>query len=104
MQTDLFKPGLARKTDPATSRAAAAKVEKHLTRLQDIVLSYIIRNRGTTDREMVEALRKEHGGSDSTWRTRRGELVALGLVAPLGHAMIGTSKHQTWAATADAVR
>lgn len=104
MQADLFKAGLARKTDPETSRAAAAQVRPHLTRLQDIVLNYVRSHRGCTDREMVEALRKEHGGSDSTWRTRRSELVEMGLIVPLGTAMIGSTKHKTWTAAQHAVR
>ena len=101
MQNSLFSPA-SRHADPSTSRAAAEKVSDSVTMLQQLVLDYVKNHRGTTDREMVEALRKEHGGSESTYRTRRAELVDMGLVAPLGVVEIDGSRHKTWTATANA--
>lgn len=107
MQSDLFRTAQrppTRRDAPGTSREAAHFIAGSVTNLQKMVLGYIINHRGTTDHEMVAALRKEHGGSESTYRTRRKELVDLGLVKPLGLAEIGGKKHQTWAATEHAFR
>lgn len=103
-QTNLFSANRARRSDPYTSKEAARCIAGGVTRLQQLVLDYVKAHRGTTDREMVEALRKEHGGSESTYRTRRAELVDLGLIYSLGVAEIGNGKHKTWAATPDAFR
>jgi hypothetical protein len=103
-QTDMFKPGLARKTDPQTSYRAAEFISPRVNQLQTIVLDYVMGHRGCTDREMVNALRAQHGGSESTWRTRRSELVDLGLIEPLGEAIINGRRHQTWTAAQNAVR
>lgn len=103
MQDSLFAPA-ARAADPVTSRDAARSIAGSVTMLQNLVLDYVKNHRGTTDKEMVDALRKEHGGSDSTYRTRRAELVDMGLIEPLGYAMIGTSRHRTWSATPNAFR
>jgi hypothetical protein len=103
-QSDLFKPGPARKTDPETSHRAAAFIGSRVTRLQEIVLDYVATHRGCTDREMVNALREKHGGSESTWRTRRSELTDLGLIEQLGETTINGRRHQTWAVAAHAVR
>jgi hypothetical protein len=100
MQADLFT--MARPSDPATSKAAAAVVAPHLSELQELVLNYVREHRGTTDKEMVEALRKAHGGSESTYRTRRAELTEMGLIWQLGEADFGGRKHRTW--TANAIR
>jgi hypothetical protein len=94
MQSDLF---LVRRSDPSTSKAAAA-IAQSLSGLQLTVLNWLKCHRGSTDLEMVEAIRKVHGGSESTWRTRRSELVELGLVRCLGEVKIGKRKHQTWVA------
>jgi hypothetical protein len=109
-QTDLFKsrtgnPSSGVRHDaPGTSREAAHYIGGSVSSLQRLVLEYVKNHRGTTDREMVDALRKEHGGSESTYRTRRSELVDLGLIEQLGVAVIAGKKHQTWAATAHAFR
>lgn len=103
-QTNLFSATRSRRADPFTSKEAARCIAGGVSRLQQLVLDYIKAHRGTTDREMVEALRKEHGGSESTYRTRRNELVDMGLIKPLGLAEIGKKKHQTWAATEHAFR
>lgn len=106
-QSDLFRREtrpLTRRDDPGTSREAAHFIGGSVNKLQRIVLDYIMNHRGTTDREMVDALRKEHGGSESTYRTRRAELVDMGLVAPLGLVENAGRKHQTWTATREAYR
>lgn len=102
-QTDLFRPP-TRHDAPGTSREAAHFIAGSVSKLQRIVLDYIIAHRGTTDREMVEELRREHGGSESTYRTRRSELVDMGLVMQLGIIREGRKRHQTWAATPEAFR
>lgn len=107
-QSDLFKPTArkpgSRHENPFTSRVAASYVAGSVNNLQKLVLGYIINHRGTTDREMVEALRKEHGGSDSTYRTRRSELVELGLVKELGVIRDGRKWHKTWCATEEGLQ
>jgi len=103
-QTDLFQRSHTRREDPRTSRQAAHFIAGGVSNLQRLVLDYIKAHRGTTDREMVDALRKEHGGSESTYRTRRSELEDMGLVVQLGEVEIGRNKHRTWAATEHAFR
>lgn len=111
MQNSLFAPRTtearmtkARSTDPFTSREAGRGIAGGVSRLQRLVLDYVIAHRGCTDKDMVDALRATHGGSESTYRTRRKELLDLGLVAPLGIAEVDGRKHSTWTATADALR
>ena len=107
-QSDMFRPSSrppqTRHDAPGTSREAAHFIAGSVSRLQRLVLDYIINHRGTTDREMVADLRKEHGGSESTYRTRRAELVDLGLVKQLGTVSDGAKRHRTWAATEEAFR
>lgn len=102
MNTDLFTHTHTRRDDPGTSREAAHFIAGSVSNLQRLVLEYVKRHRGCTDREMVDALRKEHGGSESTYRTRRNELVDMGMIEPLGFAEVAGRKHQTWTATAHA--
>lgn len=106
-QPDLFRRSNStgvRHDAPGTSREAARFIAGSVSNLQKLVLGYIINHRGTTDREMVDALRKEHGGSESTYRTRRSELVEMGLVKQLGTVKHNGKSHQTWAATEEALR
>ena len=103
-QTDLFARTHTRRDNPATSRTAAHFIGGSVSRLQSLVLDYVKAHRGCTDREMVDALRKEHGGSESTYRTRRSELEDMGLVSQLGEVEIGKKKHRTWTATEHAIR
>lgn len=103
-QTDFFRHTHTRRDDPVTSRQAAQSIAGSVSNLQRLVLDYVKNHRGCTDREMVDTLRKEHGGSESTYRTRRSELVDMGLIKALGYAEIGKKKHQTWAATEHAFR
>lgn len=102
--SDLFSHTHTRRDDPGTSRQAAHFIAGSVTNLQRLVLDYVKNHRGCTDREMVDALRKEHGGSESTYRTRRSELEDMGLVEQLGEVEIGKKKHRTWAATEHAFR
>lgn len=104
MQTDLFKTGRARKTDVDTSRRAAAFINPRISKLQELVLEYVATHRGCTDREMVEALRAQHGGAESTWRTRRSELTDVGKIEALGQVVLDGRPHKTWAVVANAVR
>lgn len=103
-QIDMFSSSRSRRSDPFTSKEAGRSIGGGVNRLQKMVLDFIMLHRGCTDREMVETLRKEHGGSESTYRTRRAELVDMGLVRALGMVEVGGKKHQTWTATADAFR
>lgn len=82
-QADLFTP-LARTTDPTTSKAAGKKIEAELPELQQVVLTALSVYGPCTDRSLVTALRSTHGRTESTWRTRRSELVAKGLVESCG--------------------
>lgn len=76
-----------RNTDPQTSRAAAASV-KGMTDKRKAVLALFKAKRSMTDEEMVsEYIRNRFKNewpdqSESGLRTRRSELVALGLIAP----------------------
>lgn len=106
-QSDLFRTPYqppTRRNAPATSREAAHYIAGSVTNLQKLVLEYIRNHRGTTDREMVDAMRREHGGSESTYRTRRAELEDMGFVEELGVVELNGKKHRTWAATAHAFR
>ena len=82
-QQDLFTP-LARTSDPDTSKIAGKKIEAELTVLQDIVLGELRAYGPCTDRSLVTVLKARHGRTESTWRTRRAELVAKGLVEKQG--------------------
>lgn len=103
-QIDMFSSSRSRRSDPFTSKEAGRSIGGGVNRLQKMVLDFIMLHRGCTDREMVDALRKEHGGSESTYRTRRSELEDMGLVEQLGEVEIGKKKHRTWTATAHAFR
>lgn len=73
---------LARKTDPVTSHEAAENIVDELRPLQKQVLEELraAGSAGLTDYEL-EARCGSHG---STFRTRRSELVAAGLVVDSG--------------------
>lgn len=70
--------GMVRNTDPDTSKAAAEKILPHRTNKQRLVTSWF-RGRGLlggTDEEMCIAF----GDFSSTYRTRRSELVRMGVL------------------------
>lgn len=71
---------LARSTDPATSFEAARKVFPWIVELQATVLAWANEEpqdyHGFTDPDLCAAMRgRAPGHEDSTWRTRRKELV-----------------------------
>jgi hypothetical protein len=76
---DLLKE-LHRKHDPDTSKEAAASIISKRTLLQEDVLNYAFDqgDSGFTD----EQLSKAFNCSGSTYRTRRAELTARGLIVP----------------------
>lgn len=74
----------ARRTDPETSHEAAEKITPQITELQQIVLKELKAWGATTDRKLVTILRAKYGRTESTWRTRRAELVSKGFVDCVG--------------------
>ena len=81
----LYAKPRARLTDPETSHAAAAELKREsVTRLRSVVLS-LLRKCEMDDRSLVVlALQLEPKYSQSGIRTRRAELVELGLVEDSG--------------------
>jgi hypothetical protein len=74
------------------SERAAASILPYINMLQRVVLGYI-RDVGTSrDIDMVKDLMRKHGRRESTWRTRRSELVDKGLVEKCG----SDGKHSIW--------
>jgi len=80
---DLFTP-LARTTDPETSHDAARKITPELNALQELVLKALRLYGPCTDRSLITALKGQYGRTESTWRTRRAELVRKGKVKKQG--------------------
>lgn len=71
----------ARRTDPATSHAAADSIASKRTALQEDVLLFALNHpAGFTD----EMLSDFFGCRGSTYRTRRAELTAKGVIVPTG--------------------
>ncbi len=78
-QTGLFEPHTrARPGDPDTSHAAAGRIQHRMTDIQIKVLSYFLSiwPRAITDLDL-QSYFNDH---KSTYRTRRSELVAMGLI------------------------
>lgn len=91
----------ARRGDPDTSHEAAEEVTPALRDLQALVLAYAVRRgaSGFTDPEMNE----DFGSHLSTYRTRRAELVGMGMVEDSGERLqVGGKgrKHAIWRVTA----
>lgn len=84
---------LARKSDPATSHAAAATVD--LTTGQRVVLETFRAYGPMTDVALVDALRRDGRAlSESGARTRRSELVDAGMVWDTGErARLPSGRH-----------
>jgi hypothetical protein len=76
----------ARREDPETSHAAAEKITPQVSTLQQVVLGALSIYGPTTDRKLITILKARHGRTESTWRTRRSELVGKGLVEKCGVA------------------
>ena len=74
---------LHRKNDPETSREAAQAVAKKLTQIQEEVLAYALKRAdlGFTDEQLT---RDFYAQGRSTYRTRRAELTAKGLIVDSG--------------------
>lgn len=78
--------------DPDTSKQAAESIVDKLGKLQDIVLCYAIGrgSEGFTD----EMLSDWFGCRGSTYRTRRAELTAQGLIVPTRRrARLSSGRH-----------
>lgn len=83
----LMQKKLVRPSDPGTSKSAAKAITPHIKDKQAAVLK-VLRSKpfGMTDHELVEECKERFGWeSGSTARTRRSELVELGLVYDSGH-------------------
>lgn len=101
---DLFRfqggDAFARNTDPDTSHLAAEVIGPSVRELQRKVLTYAAQRGlgGFIDPEMNE----DFGTHSSTFRTRRSELVALGMIEDTGERLsIGGRgrKHAVWRIT-----
>lgn len=88
---------LHRMTDPETSRIAAALVKPKLKKLQVDVLRYAqSRKLGFTDLDLID----HFNSTVSTYRTRRGELVNLGLIESTGKTTVQRGRpHTVWRCT-----
>jgi hypothetical protein len=87
-----FLIAMHRRHDPDTSKEAAESVVDKLGKLQDIVLCYAIgrASEGFTD----EMLSDWFGCRGSTYRTRRAELTAQGLIVPTRRrARLSSGRH-----------
>jgi len=87
-----FLIAMHRRHDPETSKQAAESVVDKLGKLQDIVLCYAIgrASEGFTD----EMLSDWFGCRGSTYRTRRAELTAQGLIVPTRRrARLSSGRH-----------
>jgi hypothetical protein len=93
---------LARRTDPTTSFEAGAKIVKKLRSLQLAVLAaHQSRPAGLTDLELEDQF-SDHG---STYRTRRAELVAIGLIRDSGFRKVQAGRKRViWQITEDGKR
>lgn len=90
----------ARRTDPDTSHEAAEQITPMVRALQIAVLEYAARcvPLGFTD----PAMNEHFGVTSSTYRTRRAELVDMGMIADTGErrSLNGARrKHAVWTIT-----
>lgn len=91
----------ARNTDLDTSHEAAEFISPHIRELQRKVLAYAFRcgYGGFTD----VALNRHFGTTSSTYRTRRSELVAKGLIVDSGERVKNPGergrRHAVWVIT-----
>jgi hypothetical protein len=88
---------LHRKTDGDTSREAAQAIVKKLTQIQEEVLAYALKRGalGFTDEQLTQAF---YAQGRSTFRTRRAELAARGLIVDSGQRRNYGSgrRHTVW--------
>lgn len=96
-QPTLFDPiARARRTDPETSHEAASSVRRIRETQADVLT--VIRKYGPLSDEEISSRYKDSGmprQSESGLRTRRSELVALGLVADSGRFGYTLSNRKT---------
>lgn len=79
MDSTLFDYVAARRTDPATSHAAAKSIKHRVSEVRQAVLLYALeRPEGFTDWEMCS----HFGNHSATYRTRRSELTDRGEIVP----------------------
>lgn len=79
MDSTLFDYVAARRTDPATSHAAAKSIKHRVSEVRQAVLLYALdRPQGFTDWEMCS----HFGNHSATYRTRRSELTDRGEIVP----------------------
>lgn len=88
---------LHRVTDPETSRISAALVAPKLKKLQADVLRYAqTRKLGFTDLDLTDYF----NSTASTYRSRRAELVNLGLIESTGKTTVQKGRpHTVWRCT-----
>lgn len=88
---------LHRITDPETSRISAALVAPKLKKLQAAVLRYAQgRKLGFTDLDLTD----HFNSTASTYRSRRAELVNLGLIESTGKTTVQKGRpHTVWRCT-----
>lgn len=108
--TDLFDyqsspEARARAFDPDTSHEAAESISPRLRELQAQVLAFAATDgvAGFTDRDLEAAM----GDSGSTWRTRRSELTAQGLIDDTGERKVYPPKgrrHIIWQINAEGIK
>jgi hypothetical protein len=96
---------VTRRTDPETSFAAGASVIPNLKEIQQIVFDVLRRHPdGLADPELDVECCKIKPRPYSTYRKRRGELVAAGLVFKTSERRkINGSSHSVWALTLKAL-
>lgn len=93
MTDGIFK--LHRLNDPVTSREAAEAVYPAINKIQQHVLNYAEGKRkfGFTDIQLNDYF----GSTSSTYRSRRAELTAMGLIVDSGRTMlVGKKRHTVW--------
>lgn len=94
----------ARGSDPDTSHEAARSIDRLNTRRLEVLR---VLDRPMTDMRLVAAYAEQtfgevptvHAQSQSGIRSRRSELVQLGLVAHVDTIRIGSRRHRVWART-----
>lgn len=91
---------LTRRTDPETSHEAEDFVTPNLNNLQQTVLGWAqTRTTPWTDKQLVAAMQARVPlSSESTWRTRRKELVEKNLIHFAGYYHVDGAgkKHSLW--------
>jgi hypothetical protein len=96
---------LYRKSDPWTSKAAGIDIQKQLNSLQQRVIN-VARTMGDfTDIELCDKFNAvvDKPRADSTIRTRRKELVDIGLIIDTGSTKVINGKHhKLWCVHEDA--